>query len=259
MIRSKSSGLEWRDTFSETATHIPKPFAVWINDWIPCYENKTNVIREKNRTFLVGNKINYISIEVVLLYDGKCGTWAHGYWANEHVSQYTIVSCFLFLIFDAFYFTILFPAVSCSTRFIYWIFVMPHNSTRSVHFLRPKYDLLLLVGASWYRTFWQRRSAIRRNKKKPRDIIITIIIVGRISVSTGKNAQSAERREEADCESFCVFGFISFQYIPIRTDRKILKTNYVYASDVNSSTSCIHSQSTITYIRNYAIMYFVCY
>lgn len=103
----------------------------------------------------------------------------------------------------------------------------PDNSTRSAHLLRPKHDLLLLAVTSWYCTFWRRRRAIRRNrkKKKPRDIIITII-VGRISFSTREETHRAPR-VETDCESFCVFGFISFQYLPI-TDRKILKTNYVY-------------------------------
>lgn len=46
MIRSKSSGFEWRDTFSDTATQIPKAFAVWINDAIP-YVNARRRRRRK--------------------------------------------------------------------------------------------------------------------------------------------------------------------------------------------------------------------
>lgn len=41
IIRSKSSGLEWRLTFSDTATQIPNAFAVWINDAIPCFKKYT--------------------------------------------------------------------------------------------------------------------------------------------------------------------------------------------------------------------------
>lgn len=38
IIRSKSFGLECRDTFSDTATHMPKSCAIEMNDAIPWNE-----------------------------------------------------------------------------------------------------------------------------------------------------------------------------------------------------------------------------
>lgn len=47
MIRSKSLALECRETFSDTAIHIPKLLAIDINDAIPCNSNVKRLVELK--------------------------------------------------------------------------------------------------------------------------------------------------------------------------------------------------------------------